>query len=74
MKNEIKEIMRNILKVEISDDSNRQNIDVWDSFNRLDILVNIEKKYGISFSPEEMAEINSYEDIYRIVKSKTDEQ
>ena len=74
MKNEIKEIMRNILKVEISDDSNRQNIDVWDSFNHLDILVNIEKKYGISFSPEEMAKINSYEDIYRIVKSKTDEQ
>ena len=74
MKNEIKEIMRNILKVEISDDSNRQNIDVWDSFNHLDILVNIEKKYGISFSTEEMAEINSYEDIYRIVKSKTDEQ
>lgn len=49
MKNEIKEIMRNILKVEISDDSNRQNIDVWDSFNHLDILVNIEKNMEYLF-------------------------
>ena len=70
MENEIKEIMRNILKVEISDDSNRQNIDVWDSFNHLDILVNIEKKYGISFLPEEMAEINSYKDICKMVYKK----
>ena len=70
MENEIKEIMKNILKVEISDDSNRQNIDVWDSFNHLDILVNIEKKYGISFSPEEMAEINSYKDICKMVYKK----
>ena len=70
MENEIKEIMKNILKVDIKDDSNRQNIDVWDSFNHLDILVNIEKKYSISFSPEEMAIINSYSDLYNMVKSK----
>ncbi len=70
MENEIKKIMNSILKVEITDDSNRQNIDVWDSFNHLDILVNIEKIYKISFSPEEMAEINSYKDICKMVHKK----
>ena len=70
MESEIKEIMKNILKVDIKDDSNRQNIDVWDSFNHLDILVNIEKKYGISFSPDEMAMINSYKDICKLVYKK----
>ena len=70
MENEIKTIMENILKVKVDINSNRQNIDEWDSFNHLDILVSIEKKYDVSFSPEEMAEINSYEDLCRIVKSK----
>lgn len=70
MENEIKEIMKTVLKVNIDVNANRQNIDVWDSFNHLDILVNIEKKYGISFSPEEMASINSYKDICKMVYKK----
>ena len=70
MDNEIKEIMEDILKIKVNNNSNRQNTDEWDSFNHLDILVNVEKKYDISFSPEEMAEINSYKDLCEIVKSK----
>ena len=44
MELEIKDIMEKILKVPVDENSNRQNIDVWDSFSHLDILVEIEKK------------------------------
>ena len=70
MELEIKDIMEKILKVPVDENSNRQNIDVWDSFSHLDILVAIEKKYKIEFEPEEMAEINSFQDIIKIVNDK----
>ena len=70
MELEIKDIMEKILKVPVDENSNRQNIDVWDSFSHLDILVEIEKKYKIEFEPEEMAEINSFQDIIKIVNDK----
>lgn len=72
MENEIKKIMESVLKISVDDTTNRQKIDVWDSFNHLDILATIGKKYGISFTPEEMASINSYKDLYDMVKSKTE--
>ena len=70
MELEIKDIIEKILKVPVDENSNRQNIDVWDSFSHLDILVEIEKKYKIEFEPEEMAEINSFQDIIKIVNDK----
>lgn len=70
MENEIKEIMKSILKVDINNNSNRQNIDLWDSYSHLDILVNIENKYNIEFTPEEMGSINSYKNICEIVNKK----
>ena len=70
MELEIKDIIEKILKVPVDENSNRQNIDVWDSFSHLDILVEIEKKYKIEFEPEELAEINSFQDIIKIVNDK----
>ena len=70
MENEIKKIMTDILGVEINDDSDKQNVDEWDSFNHLEILVCLEKKYDIEFSPEEMGSLNSYKDILKIVIEK----
>ena len=63
MENEIKKIIEEVLNVEINEESNKQNIDAWDSFNHIEILVGLENKYNIEFTPEEMGSINSYKDI-----------
>ena len=70
MENEIKEIMENILNVTIDGDVNKQSIDEWDSFHHIEILVCLEEKYNIKFSPEEMGSINSYKELCKIVSDK----
>ena len=70
MDSEIIEIMRDIFNVEIDEDSNKQNIDEWDSFNHIEILDCIEKKYNIRFTDEEMGSINSFKDLSRMVNEK----
>ena len=48
----------------------KQPTDKWDSFTHLDIIVELENTFGISFTPQEMGAIKSYQDIIDIVSKK----
>lgn len=70
MENRIKEIMEQTFRQSINDNFSKNNTDKWDSFTHLDLIVKLEQEFKISFSPEEIGSIESYNDIKKIIKSK----
>jgi acyl carrier protein len=70
MENKIKMIMEQIFNQEIDDDFSKNNTDKWDSFAHLDLIVRLEQELNISFSPEEIGAIESYDDLKRIIDNK----
>lgn len=70
MQNDIKNILEQIFQEEINEEFSKNTTDKWDSFTHLDILVELEKNFNISFTPQEMGAINSYKDIVDVVSKK----
>lgn len=70
MQNDIKKILEQIFQEEINEEFSKNTTDKWDSFTHLDILVELEKNFNISFTPQEMGAINSYKDIVDVVSKK----
>jgi acyl carrier protein len=64
--NNLREIVANILGVpptEIHESSGPATFSQWDSVAHINIILSVEAQYGVSFSPEEMVEVLSVEDI-----------
>ena len=70
MKERIKEVLATVLKQEVDDTTSQTNCSDWDSLRHLNIIVELEMAFDISFEPEEMGEIKSVSDIERLVKRK----
>jgi acyl carrier protein len=72
MKEEIKEVLKNVLGTDaIPDDISQQNCDVWDSMRHLQLIIELEEKFNVSFEPEDIAEMKSLPEIERQVKKIT---
>ena len=50
---------------ELTDASGPENIDSWDSFNGLLLVDELESKFNITFSLEEVVDVKSISDIKR---------
>lgn len=48
----------------------QSNCEEWDSMNQLNLVVELESEFGISFEPEEIAEMTDCNQIKRIIESK----
>lgn len=70
MENRIKKIMEDIFKVTIDDHFSKASTDDWDSFTHLDLIVRLENEFNISFTPNEIGKIESYNDIIEILNEK----
>lgn len=70
MKERIKEVLATVLKQEVDDTTSQTNCSNWDSLRHLNIIVELEMAFDISFEPEEMGEMKSVSDIERLVKRK----
>ena len=71
MEEKVLEILKNLFELETVDETCSQNTcEKWDSMGQLNLVVELESEFNVSFEPEEIAEIKSYEDIIRIIKSK----
>jgi acyl carrier protein len=49
---------------------NQEDIEKWDSLGHLRLIVELEKEFTVQFEPEEIAEMNSYDRIMKVVSSK----
>lgn len=70
MKDKVKEIMINLFELDnsINDDISQSNTDKWDSLNHLNLIVEIEDEFNVSFTPEEIASMLSLDDIVKKLK------
>ena len=72
MENRVLEIMRSVFQTEKVDETcSQQNCEKWDSMNHLNLIVELEMEFGVSFEPEEIAQMRNFEEVMRIVKRKT---
>jgi acyl carrier protein len=71
--NNLREIVANVLGVpstEIHENSGPATFPQWDSVAHINIILSVEAEYGVSFSPEEMVEALSVEDIAATLRGK----
>ena len=64
MRERIKEVLKRVFELdEVSDDISQSNFVKWDSLNHLNLVVELEDVFGVSFEPEDIAEMKSLEGI-----------
>lgn len=77
MKERILKIMAEVFEMNTQDfyDSiNQEHIDNWDSLRHLNLVVELEEAFEVSYEPEEIAVMTSIEKILEITSSKTNEK
>lgn len=72
MEKRILEIMRSVFQTdEIDETCSQKNCEKWDSMNHLNLIVELEMEFGVSFEPEEIAQMRNFDEVVQYVKSKT---
>lgn len=54
----------------LNEKSSMEEIDLWDSFAHMNLIIAIEAEFNIRFDPTEVAQVNSIEDILLKVSAK----
>lgn len=70
---ELKKIFSDVTGIEINEirgDISRDNNDLWDSFNHLMIISEIESKLNIKFTMEEVENIRTFSELDNLVQKK----
>lgn len=62
MKEQVKEIFKRVLNItDVPDNISQQNCDQWDSLRHLNLIVELEDEFGVSFEPEDIAEMKDFD-------------
>lgn len=73
MKEQILIIMSEVFELDILDfpnEVNQEQIDNWDSLRHLNLIVELEEVFDVSFEPEEISEMISIEKIEQVTMEK----
>ena len=71
IKEQIKKIMTKVFEIEsslVNDEISQKNTGQWDSLNHLNLIVEIEEEFGVSFSPEQIGSMTSLKIILDEIK------
>ncbi|WP_430475995.1 acyl carrier protein [Thalassospira lucentensis] len=71
--NRLKQVMADILEVEISDivvDSSPDTIESWDSLQQLNLVSALEAEFSIALTPDDIADMLSYALVRDIVQER----
>lgn len=73
LRNQIAAIVSEVLNIPISSDENpmRSHIAHWDSLNHMELILRLEEQYQVRFTIMEVAEIESLEDLVRLIGVKS---
>ena len=65
------EILKNLFELDTIDETCSQaTCEKWDSMGQLNLIVELEMEFDVSFEPEEIAEMTSVKQIVEMIKSK----
>jgi len=71
MRERLIEVFKRTLKLnEVTEHISQKNCLKWDSLNHLNLIIEIEEEFDLSFEPEEIAEMKSFEIIERLIKAE----
>lgn len=71
MEEKVVEILRQVLGVaDLDATCSQDNCLQWDSLHHLNLVVELEDAFGVSFEPEEIARMKSVEAIKQLLASK----
>jgi acyl carrier protein len=76
MKEKILKIMAEVFELntqDFPDSINQDQLDNWDSLRHLNLIVELEDAFNVSYEPEEIAVMTSIEKIAEITSLKTNE-
>ena len=63
--------MKSVFQTDTIDETcSQQNCEKWDSMNHLNLVVELEMEFGISFEPEEIAKMQTFDEVVSIIKDK----
>ena len=66
------EILKDLFELDTVDNTCSQNTcEKWDSMAHLNLVVELESEFGVSFEPEEIAEMQSFNTVIKVLKEKT---
>lgn len=71
--NEVQEIFRDVFDEEdivITDETNADDIDEWDSLSQIRLTVSIEKKFGIKFDFGELTSLHNVGEMIDLIEKK----
>lgn len=72
MEEKVLEILKNVFELDCVDTTCSQGTcEKWDSMAQLNIVVELESEFGVSFDPEQITEMKSVTDILNILSKKT---
>lgn len=70
MLEQLKEIFRDMLEVEVDENSTPDNTDGWDSLAHIGLIVAIESEFHVKFKMSEIAQMDSFKKIYEMLGEK----
>lgn len=70
MKERILKIISQVLKTEVDENASQNSIPQWDSLRHLNLVIELEVEFDVSFEPEEIAEMTNINVIESMIKEK----
>ncbi len=72
MEEKVLEILKDLFELETVDETCSQaTCEKWDSLGQLNLVVELESEFDVSLEPEEIGEMKCFDDIIKILKSKS---
>jgi acyl carrier protein len=71
IKDRLKAIMAEVFEINVSDikdDASQKTMDVWDSLQHLNLMVEIEDQFDLEFAPEDIGEMTTLEKIIQNIE------
>lgn len=68
MEEKVLEILKNVLELDSVDTTcSQETCEKWDSMAQLNVVVELESEFGVSFEPEQISEMKSVTEILNIL-------
>lgn len=70
MREKIINIVSRVFEVEVNENTDQKNCAAWDSLRHLNLIIELEDEFNISFEPEEIAQLKSIALIEQLISQK----
>ncbi|KAA6330059.1 Acyl carrier protein [termite gut metagenome] len=70
MNEKIKNVLKKVFGIEnVEDNFSQQNCEKWDSLRHLNLVIELEEEFNVSFEPEDIAEMKDIDSIIRKIQA-----